>query len=166
MEDRDRISDNEIAREDELLVTQGETDEVESEDYVNRRRGRRITFTYPKPAKPEEPEPPEPEPSPEPKPEDDDDDSENTPEARVGAMEKAIRGFRIVSAGDGLLRGGFGKIPDGITNLMQQMQNIENAMNQFNLTGDNLNVSGSFDKGYAVTRENPCQEQQVNQNPE
>ncbi len=87
------------------------------------------------------------------------------PHERVGAMEHAVRGFRIASAGDGLLRGGFGKIPDGVSNLMEQMQNLANAMSKFNLTGDGLNVSGSFDKGYTVTRENPCEQQQANQNP-
>ena len=81
-------------------------------------------------------------------------------------MEHAINGFRIASAGDGFLRGGFPKLPPGIENTMQQMKNISDAMSKFNLTGDNLNVSGSFDKGYTVTRENPCEQQQVNQNPE
>ncbi len=171
MEDSDGISDNEIARDDELSVTQGETDEVESEDYVNRRHGRRITFTYPKPKKPDEPpEPPEPEPdTPEPdtpeSPQDDEPD-ERTPQQRVEYLESRVRGFRIASAGDGILRGGFGQLPTGITDLMQQMANIAKAMDQFQMVGDNLNVQGSFDKGYAVSRENPCQQQQVNPNPE
>ncbi len=87
------------------------------------------------------------------------------PHERVGAMEHAVRGFRIMSAGDGILRGGFPRLPQGITNLMEQMKNLSDAMSKFNLTGDNLNVSGSFDKGYTVTRENPCEQQQANQNP-
>ncbi len=88
------------------------------------------------------------------------------PHERVGAMERAVRGFRIMSAGDGILRGGFPKLPQGITNLMEQMKNLSDAMSKFQMAGDNLNVQGSFDKGYTVTRENPCDQQQVNQNPE
>ncbi len=87
------------------------------------------------------------------------------PHERVGEMERAVKGFRIMSSGDGLIRGGFGKLPDGITNLMDQMKNLSDAMSKFSLTGDNLNVSGSFDKGYTVTRENPCEQQQANQTP-
>jgi hypothetical protein len=89
-----------------------------------------------------------------------------SPPDRVTQMEKAINGFRIISAGDGLLRGGFPRIPTGVLDTMKQMQNISNAMSKFQMVGDNLNVSGSFDKGYTVTRENPCQQEQVNQNPE
>ncbi len=87
------------------------------------------------------------------------------PHERVGAMERAVRGFRIITSGDGLLRGGFGKLPQGATNLMEQMKNLSDAMSKFHLTGDNLNVSGSFDDGYTVTRENPCEQQQANQGP-
>jgi len=88
------------------------------------------------------------------------------PDHRVKNMEKAINGFRIMSAGDGLLRGGFPKIPTGVQDLMKQMQNISDAMSKFFLVGDNLNVTGSFDKGYTIARENPCGQQQVNQNPQ
>ncbi len=87
------------------------------------------------------------------------------PGDRVGGMTKAINGFRIMSAGDGILRGGFPKIPTEISNLMQQMSHIADAMSKFKIEGDNLKVSGSFDKGYTVDRENPCDQQQVNQNP-
>lgn len=88
-----------------------------------------------------------------------------TAQDRVDAMEKAVKGFRIASAGDGLLRGGFGRLPNDAKDLMEQMRNLSKAMDQFNLVGDNLNISGSFDKGYTVTRENPCEQQQANQNP-
>ncbi len=82
-------------------------------------------------------------------------------EKRVGKMEHAIRRFRIMSAGDGLLRGGFGKLPDHNVTI----SDLELSVDQFHLTGDNLNVSGNFDDGYAITRGNPCDQQQVNQNP-
>ena len=89
------------------------------------------------------------------------------PHERIGRMEKAIKSFRIATAGDAFLRGGFGKLPDNpAASLLEQMANLSKAMDQFHLVGDNLNVQGSFDKGYAISRENPCQQQQVNQNPE
>ncbi len=170
------IDDSELARGDEESTTHGEyegseTEEVESygRSHRGRRRGRRITFEYPKPRKPEEPEPPEPEPpdpqlpQPEPDQPDTPDDGKLTPQDRIAYLESRVRGFRIASAGDGLLRGGFGKLPTGVTDLMQQMANLAKAMQQFQLVGDNLNVQGSFDKGYTVSRENPCQQQQVNQ---
>ncbi len=84
------------------------------------------------------------------------------PHERVGGMEKAIMGFRIMSAGDGLLRGGFGKLPDNpARDLLERMKDLSKAMDQFHLVGDNLNVQGSFNKGYSVSRENPCQDQQA-----
>ncbi len=87
--------------------------------------------------------------------------------ARIEKMEKAIRGFRIMSAGDGILRGGFGKLPKNVNSSPEErMASIELSMLQFHLTGDNLNVSGNFNDGYTVTRENPCDQQQVNQNPQ
>ncbi len=94
-----------------------------------------------------------------------DEREKKTAQQRINDMNHAVRGFRFASSGDGLLRGGFGKLPDNVTNLMEQMKNLSNAMDQFHLTGDNLNVSGSVDKGYAVSRENPCQQQQNNPNP-
>ncbi len=87
------------------------------------------------------------------------------PSERVNNMNQAVKNFRLASSGEGLLRGGFGKLPDGVTNLMEQMKNLSNAMDKFHLTGDNLNVSGSFDKGYTVDRQNPCQQEQDNPNP-
>ena len=89
-----------------------------------------------------------------------------SPPDRVKNMEKAINGFRIMSAGDGLLRGGFPRIPNVAQDMLERMKNLSDAMSKFHLVGDNLNVSGSFDKGYTVSRENPCDQQQVNQNPQ
>ncbi len=94
-----------------------------------------------------------------------DEREKKTAQQRIDDMNQAVNGFRFASSGDGLLRGGFGKLPNGVTDLMEQMKNLSNAMDQFHMTGDNLNVSGSFDKGYAVSRENPCQQQQSNPNP-
>jgi 3-oxoacyl-[acyl-carrier-protein] synthase III len=81
-----------------------------------------------------------------------------SPPDRVKNMEKAVNGFRIMSAGDGLLRGGFPKIPNVAEDMLERMKNLSNAMDKFNLTGDNLNVSGNFNDGFTVTRENPCQQ--------
>ncbi len=87
-------------------------------------------------------------------------------EERVKRLEHAVKHFRIESAGDGILRGGFGKLPNNpAKDLLDQMKNLSKAMDQFNLTGDGLTVSGSFNNGYSVGRENPCDQQQVNQNP-
>ncbi len=159
MEDSDRISDNEIARDDEESVTHGEyegseTEEVESHGRSHRhRRGHVVTTSGNEEWQKQQALHKQ-------------QREKLRPHERVGEMERAVRGFRIMSAGDGLLRGGFGKIPDTpAQNLLDQMKNLSQAMNQFNLTGDNLNVSGSFDKGYTVTRENPCEDQQANQNP-
>jgi len=86
-------------------------------------------------------------------------------EARIKRLEHAVKGFRIESAGDGILRGGFGKLPVGVQDLMERMSNLAKAMDKFHLTGDNLTISGSFDNGYSVSKENPCEQQQVNENP-
>ena len=87
-------------------------------------------------------------------------------EERIKRLEHAVKSFRIESAGDGILRGGFGKLPDNpAKDLLDRMNDLSKAMDQFNLTGDGLQVSGSFDKGYSVSRENPCEQQQVNENP-
>jgi hypothetical protein len=88
-----------------------------------------------------------------------------TADKRVSDMEKAVTKFRIASSGAGLLRGSFGRLPTDAQNLMERMQNLSNAMSNFKLEGDDLNVSGSFDKGYTVSRENPCEQEQVNQEP-
>ncbi len=89
-----------------------------------------------------------------------------TAEQRVNDIEKAVKTFRIASSGDGELRGGFGRLPPNpAADLLDRMKDLTKAMNQFNLTGDNLNVSGSFNKGYTVGKENPCEQQQVNQGP-
>ncbi len=93
-------------------------------------------------------------------------EKKKTPQERLEHLEKSVKGFRIETAGDGNLRGGFGKLPDNpAQDLMERMKDLRNAMDQFHLTGDNLTVSGSFDKGYTVQRENPCDQQQVNQEP-
>ena len=149
--------------------TYGEADYSEQDvGSFGRQRARRIKVTYPKPdhtPKPDD-DPPEPPPevpsAPEPKP----DDDTKSPGDRVKDLEKAIKGFRIESAGDGILRGGFGRLPDNpAKDLLDRMNDLSKAMDQFNLTGDGLQVSGSFDKGYSVSRENPCEQQQVNENP-
>lgn len=93
-------------------------------------------------------------------------EKKKTPQERLHDLEKAVKGFRIETSGDGNLRGRFGKLPDNpAKDLLNRISNLSKAMDQFHLTGDNLTVSGSFDKGYTVQRENPCDQQQVNQEP-
>ncbi len=139
MEDSDRIRDNEVTD------SQGESDISEQDVGAFPKHHKRLAFHVEGTKEIEE--------------------RERRKKERVHRMEHAVRGFRIMSAGDGLLRGGFGKLPTGIDNLMQQMANLAKAMERFYLTGDNLNVSGNFNDGYAVTRENPCEQQQANQTP-
>jgi hypothetical protein len=49
-------------------------------------------------------------------------------------------------------------LPNAAEDMLERMKNLSDAMNKFNLTGDNLNVSGSFDNGFTVTRQDPCQQ--------
>ncbi len=139
MEDSDGIRDNEVTD------TQGESDASEQDVGAFPKHHKRLAFHVEGTKEIEE--------------------RERRKKERVHRMEHAVRGFRVMSAGDGLLRGGFGKLPAGADTLLQQISNLSKAIDQFWLVGDNLNVSGSFDKGYAVTRENPCEQQQENQTP-
>ncbi len=84
---------------------------------------------------------------------------------RVERMEHSVSGFRIATSGIGFLRGRFGKLQDNVTDLKQRIDNLNTAIDEFHLEGDDLNVSGSFNKGYTVSRENPCQQEQDNPNP-
>lgn len=79
-----------------------------------------------------------------------------TPQQRADDLTDTILNFRIAHAGDGLLRGNFGNIPDLFRDLDEQVSYLQRATDQFKLEGDDLNVSGSFDRGYTVSRENPC----------
>ncbi len=79
-----------------------------------------------------------------------------TPQERADDLAWYIRNFRIAHAGEGLLRGKFGDLPDNFKNLEDQMNHIKRAVSEFQLEGDDLNVSGSFEKGYTVSRQNPC----------
>lgn len=144
MEGDDRISDDALSRADEPTSTQSEGDYSEQDvgNIPTRKHTIHLEGTKEKEAR-----------------------EKKTKQERIDDMNEAVKGFRFASSGDGLLRGGFGKLPDGITDLMEQMKNLSKAMDQFHLTGDNLNVSGSFNKGYTVSRENPCQQQQSNPNP-
>ncbi len=151
MEGDDRIGDDALARIDEPISTQSESDYPEQDvgniPVRNRvRASGNEEWQNQQQIQKEERE-------------------KKTAQQRINDMNHAVRGFRFASSGDGLLRGGFGKLPDGITNLVEQMKNLSDAMDKFHLTGDNLNVSGSFDKGYTVARQNPCQQEQDNPNP-
>ncbi len=134
------MEDSDGIRSDEVSVTQGEP------DYGNiptRKRHFHLEGTKEKEAR-----------------------EKKTADQRVQDMEKSVKTFRIASSGDGELRGGFGRLPSNpAQELLDRMKDLTKAMNQFNLTGDNLNISGSFNKGYTVSKENPCEQQQVNQDP-
>lgn len=79
-----------------------------------------------------------------------------TYQQRADDLSDTIRNFRIAHAGDGLLRGNFGNIPDNFEDINEQVSHLQRATDQFTLEGDDLNVSGSFDKGYTVERQDPC----------
>ncbi len=144
MEGDDRISDDALARSDEETSTQSESDY--SEQDVGNIPTRKHTIHIEGTKEKEERE-------------------KRTADERVDAMEKAVKGFRIASSGDGLLRGTFGKLNEKPRDIIDRVKNLIESIDKFNLTGDNLNVSGSFDKGYTVSRENPCQQEQANSNP-
>ncbi len=79
-----------------------------------------------------------------------------TAQERADDLADTVRNFRIAHAGDGLLRGNFGNLIDQFKDLQHQMENLQRSVDQFTLEGDGLNVSGSFDKGYTVERQDPC----------
>ncbi len=157
MESSDGIGDDVLTPnpefpDQEFTPSQHEGDEVTSGDIIG--TPSRTTVTYPKPEKPEEPEPP-PKP-PKPKPPKPKPKQAKTPQQRADELADTIRNFRIAHAGDGLLRGSFGWLPDSFQDLKDQIANMQRSTDQFNLEGDDLNVSGSFDKGYTVDRQDPC----------
>ena len=73
-----------------------------------------------------------------------------TNEQRIAKLEKQVREFRVVTAGPGDVQGGFGPLPKG-NESGERLDNLEKAASEFFLTGDGVNVAGSFDEGYFVT---------------
>lgn len=68
----------------------------------------------------------------------------------VGHMEKQIREFRIVVAGDADIQGGFGHLPKS-DHLPTRVDNIERSINQFHLRANGLDVAGNFDDGFTLS---------------
>lgn len=73
-----------------------------------------------------------------------------TQEERIERLEKHVLNFRIITAGDGSIEGGFGSLPRA-DNIGDRLSNLENAVAKFTLAGNNVQVSGSFDSGYILT---------------
>ncbi len=135
MESPDGIGDDALTPDpefpdQEFTPSQHEGDEVTSGDVIGTPSVTTATYPKPKQAK--------------------------TPQQRADDLADTIRNFRIAHAGEGLLRGGFGNLPDNFKNLDDQMAQIQRSVDQFHLEGDSLTVSGSFNKGYTVQRENEC----------
>ncbi len=135
MESSDGIGDDALSPDpefpdQEFTPSQHEGDEVTSGDIIGTPSVTTVTYPKPKQAK--------------------------TPQQRADDLEDTIRNFRIAHAGDGLLRGNFGWLPDNFKDLKDQIANMQRSIDQFQLEGDDLNVSGSFDKGYTVERQDPC----------
>lgn len=68
----------------------------------------------------------------------------------VSHMETMIREFRIVVAGDADVQGGFGHLPKS-DHLPTRIENIERSINQFNLRGNGVDISGNFDDGFVMS---------------
>lgn len=73
-----------------------------------------------------------------------------TDEERIKRLEKQVRNFRIVSAGNGHIEGGFASLPR-TDDINARLANLENAAAKFSLAGYNVEVSGSFDSGFILT---------------
>ncbi len=68
----------------------------------------------------------------------------------VGHMEKMIREFKIIVAGDGDIQGGFGHLPKS-DHLPTRVSNIEHSINKFFIEGNGIQVSGNFDDGFTLS---------------
>lgn len=141
MEDSDRISDNEIARDDEVSKTHGEYETSEQDTGIVETPKNVVTASGNTEWQNQQ-----------------EIHRKKTPHERLEYLESRVRGFRIAHAGeDTLLRGGFGRLPTNpAAELRDRINDLNKAVDQFHLVGDNLTVSGSFDKGYTVQRDNEC----------
>lgn len=73
-----------------------------------------------------------------------------TNETRIARLERQVRNFKIIVAGDGNIQGGFGELkPSGDTG--ERIANLEQATRKFSLDGNNIQIAGSFDTGFIVT---------------
>jgi hypothetical protein len=68
----------------------------------------------------------------------------------VTHMEKMIREFRIIVAGDADIQGGFGHLPKS-DHLPTRVTNIERSINKFHLRGNGVDISGNFDDGFTIS---------------
>lgn len=73
--------------------------------------------------------------------------------SRLEALEQKVRQFELVTAGDGKVLGGFGKLPtdQDLLHPVERLQNIKNATNNFSFVGENVSISGNFDDGYVFS---------------
>lgn len=69
---------------------------------------------------------------------------------RIARLWNQARNFRIVTAGDGNVSGGFDTFPN-LSDRGEQLDYLEKAVSKFTLSGQNVQVAGSFDAGYILT---------------
>ncbi len=63
--------------------------------------------------------------------------------------ERQIREFRVISAGNGVVEGGFGRLPVS-DNIEERINNIHRSIGGFRLEGNGIDVAGNFDSGFAL----------------
>lgn len=73
-----------------------------------------------------------------------------TNETRVFRLEKQVRNFKVVVAGNGNIEGGFGELPPS-GEMGDRISNLEQATEKFSMGGNNVQIAGSFDTGFIVT---------------
>ena len=71
-------------------------------------------------------------------------------------MANRIREFNIALSGDGIVSGGFGKIPTQDVTL----DHLRKSFNEFKIVGDQgIHASGSLEKGYVLSGQNTTGEE-------
>ena len=72
---------------------------------------------------------------------------------RIDELERIVHRFKFVTAGDGKVLGGFGKLfkPSEGLSLEQRLTNLENVTNAFNIAGENVGIAGNFDDGFTFS---------------
>ncbi len=72
---------------------------------------------------------------------------------RIDTLERIINKFKIAVAGDGDVQGKFGSLPKNQSQLSphERLANLESVTNQFGLSGQNVDVAGTFDDGFTLS---------------
>lgn len=69
--------------------------------------------------------------------------------SRLENLERVVHKFKIASAGDGAVLGGFGTLPKNQSELSfkERLANVQQARAKFELVGHNVAVDGNFIDG-------------------